>query len=102
MTGAGASSNSAVPLPAKLNSAAAEDVLAAVKAQQGNPICLDASQVMTVGAQCLQILVAAQRFWQTAGKKFEIINLSEAVRDNLSVYGLTADQIGAGEGANNA
>jgi len=102
MTGGGISSNTAVSLPSKLNSAAAADILASVKGQQGNPLCLDASQVTTVGAQCLQILVAAQRFWQAAEQKFEIINLSEAVRDNLPVYGLTADQIGAGEGANGA
>lgn len=98
----GTTSNSTVCLPSKLNSAAAAEVLDAIKAKNGQPLCLDAAHVTTVGAQCLQILVSAKRCWQAAGHKFELTNLTQSVRDNLPVYGLTADQIGAGEGANGA
>ena len=86
-----------IQLPEKLNSAAAPKILKDVKAQQGNAIRLNGSGVTMIGALCAQVLIAARQSWQEAGQDFEVTNLSNDMYASLEIFGLAAEQIGAGE-----
>lgn len=91
-----------IELPGKLNSASAVEVLDAIKSFQGRSLFVDARNVTMIGAQCIQILMAAKQFWQARTEEFKVGNLSEDVRSSLRTLGLTAEQIGADEVVNNA
>lgn len=89
-------------LPASLSAAAAQDLLGTVIAHRGQALRLDAVHVTMIGAQCAQILMAAQRSWQAEGQAFEVVNLTEDAWNSLGILGLSPEQIGAREVMNGA
>ena len=75
-------------LPAKLNTAAAAQLVVDLKYVDGN-FTLDATQTTFVGALCMQALVAASRSAKKSGVSFEITGLSQAVEQQMAVMGVT-------------
>ncbi|MCP9483218.1 STAS domain-containing protein [Shimia sp. CNT1-13L.2] len=79
----------AMVLAERLDSKAADDLLAALLAHMGGPISLDASRVQSLGALCAGILLSAAKTWKDAGLPFALANLSERCRADLALMGLT-------------
>ncbi|MAQ85588.1 STAS domain-containing protein [Psychromarinibacter halotolerans] len=94
---AGTEELTVLKVPAKLKGAEAQGLKAMLAERRGRPVALDFGQVTQVGAQCLQVLLAANRVWQAEGTAFEIKNMSAEVRDGLLLCGLPPSQLGAKE-----
>jgi chemotaxis protein CheX len=77
----------AVVLPPVLDLAAAAPLLQTLKARQGAPVTLDAAEVRRLGAQCLQVLLAAHRSWTEDGHAFAVLAPSPAFTDALAQFG---------------
>lgn len=75
-------------LPDKLDTAAAPDVLAAIRAARGAPLTLDASQVRGIGAVCAQILASAHLAWTGDGHPLRLTG-SAGIAGDLAVLGLS-------------
>ena len=63
-------SSSCLILPDCLDASAAAAVKDMLLARRGNALVVDASQVRRVGAQSLQVLIAAARTWQADGQSY--------------------------------
>lgn len=85
--------DSAVMLPECLDSAAASAVKDMLLARRGSPLVVDASQVRRVGAQSLQVLIAAARTWQADGQSYRLTNSSAELLDTLTLIGLPRDSL---------
>ena len=70
-----------------LDMTAAAPLATQLLAARGAPVLLDASAVRRVGAQCLQVLLAAQAAWATEGLAFDIIDPSPEFSDGLVLMG---------------
>ena len=86
-----------ISLAASLRSAEALELKSTIERARGGPLCLDAENVTMLGAQCLQVLLAARAAWATKGLKFEIKNLSGDMHAALGILGVQPEQIGARE-----
>ena len=64
---------------------------------RGRDLRIDASQVDRLGAQCIQIIVAAARTWQTDKKAFVVERASDAFEKTLQLIGLDPNQLTAKE-----
>ena len=95
MTGVVGAGFATVQLAASLNSAEASKLKAAIEVHCGRPLRLDAGNVTMIGAQCLQILLAARTFWSSGGIRFETRNLSGEMTAALGILGVPPDLIGA-------
>jgi anti-anti-sigma regulatory factor len=62
-------------------------------ARRGNAIVIDASQVNRVGAQSLQVLVAAARTWKADQQSYRITNASTELLETLALIGLPHDDL---------
>ena len=60
-----------VTLGAALDMTAAGPLTKELLAVRGKPVALDASNVIRVGGQCLQVLLSAQATWAADGQPFE-------------------------------
>jgi chemotaxis protein CheX len=76
-----------IALADSLDMTAAAPLAAALSAARGAPINLDASAVRRVGAQCLQVLLAAQTTWTAEGLAFDIVDPSPEFSDGLALMG---------------
>jgi len=86
-----------VALPECLDSSAATAVRDMLLAARGASIEVDAAQVRRVGAQSLQILVAASRTWEADGHTYKIINPSAEFIDVATLLGLSSHELSLGE-----
>ena len=102
MTGGNRQKSAEVSLAASLRSAEAAGLKSTIEGARGQPLRLDACNVTMIGAQCLQVLLAARATWAAQGTKFEISNLSGDMHAALGVLGVSPDQIGAREATNGA
>ena len=66
---------------------AAAPLLDAIRARRGGPLRIDGSQVEKFGAQCLQVLLAAESAWAKDGYAFEIFDPSTALEDGWALMG---------------
>ena len=78
----------ALILPDCLDSSAVTAVRDMLLARRGNAIVVDASQVRRVGAQSLQVLIAAARTWQADGHSYRVTNSSPELLDTIALVGL--------------
>ena len=74
-------------LPAILDLTAAGPLTAELLAQRGTPLMVDGSAVERVGAQCLQVLLAARRTWAADGHAFSIESPSDALVETAAAIG---------------
>jgi chemotaxis protein CheX len=72
-----------------LDGSAAAPLQTLLLAHRGQDVELDAGAVVRIGAQCLQVLLAATRTWQADGCLMRIRSLSDRCRDALTVTGAT-------------
>jgi chemotaxis protein CheX len=57
---------------------------------RGTPITIDPSHVTRVGAQCIQVLIAASKTWKTDSVYFTVTPGSEPFNEGLDLLGLTS------------
>jgi chemotaxis protein CheX len=66
---------------------AAAPLAASLLAARGNPAILDASGVQRLGAQCLQVLLAARALWSSDGQPWRLIDPSPEFSDAATLMG---------------
>ena len=79
-----------------LDMTAAAPLKAQLLAARGTPIALDAANVRRLGAQCLQVLLAARATWQTDGAEWRIAQASDEFAEAVRLMGcpdLAADAL---------
>ena len=77
-------------LPPVLHGAAAHDLAAELRAAQGTDLTVTGTDVQRLGAQCVQVLISAQKTWALAGRSFALIDLSAEFVDAASLFGAHA------------
>jgi anti-anti-sigma regulatory factor len=83
----------ALLLPDCLDSAAAQALKGEMLGRRGTPLEVDASQVRRVGAQSLQVLIAAARTWQADGLAYHVTNSSSELLDTIALIGLSREDL---------
>jgi chemotaxis protein CheX len=83
------SEDCAVPLVLadSLDLTAAAPLAAELLAARGKPAILDASGVQRLGAQCLQVLLAARALWSSDGQPWRLIDPSPEFTDAATLMG---------------
>ncbi len=74
-------------LPAVLDLNAAGPLASQLLARRGSPLTVDGSAVERMGAQCLQVLLAARKTWELDGQAFELMAPSNAMTTALTAFG---------------
>jgi anti-anti-sigma regulatory factor len=80
-------------LPDCLDSSAASSIKEMLLAHRGNAIVVDASQVRRVGAQSLQVLVAAARTWQADQQSYRVTGASAELLETMALIGLPHEDL---------
>src|SRR4051794_23952416 len=70
-----------------LDLTAAAPLAANLLAARGGPATLDASGVQRLGAQCLQVLLAARALWSSDGQPWRLIGASPEFADAAALMG---------------
>jgi chemotaxis protein CheX len=74
-------------LAESLDLTAAAPLAAAILAARGKPMAIDASGVQRLGAQCLQVLLAARQTWSADGQPWEVVSPSPEFCDAAALMG---------------
>lgn len=82
-----------VYLPAILDLRAASPLAAEILQARGRHLTIDASNVQTVGALCVQILLSARATWAADAMSFNLVHPSETFLESLGVLGIPFDDI---------
>lgn len=80
-------SDTPVNLASTLDLLAAAPLKEEIANRAGNGVVLDASGVERLGAQCLQVLLAARAKWRAEKLAFCVINPSATFSEHLRVLG---------------
>ena len=80
-------------LPSVLDLNAASRLHEQVLALKGKDIAVDASDVIRVGAQCIQILLSAARSWQADSLAFAVSQTSDAFENTLQLLGISDESL---------
>lgn len=88
-----AASTAELVLPDCLDSAAASNMKDMLLQRRGGALVVDASQVRRVGAQSLQVLIAAARTWQADGHPYTVTNASSELLDTIALIGLSREDL---------
>ena len=70
-----------------LDLTAAAPLKAQLLAARGNPLSIDASAVRRIGAQCLQVLLAARATWSQDGHPLEVVGASPEFAETVALMG---------------
>jgi len=70
-----------------LDLTAAAPLAAELLAARGKPATLDASGVQRLGAQCLQVLLAARALWASDGQPWRLVDPSPEFSDAAALMG---------------
>ena len=76
-----------------LDTASASTLHTELLAYQGEPIMVDASQVVAGGTLGLQVLVSAAKSWEAENNEFSIIHASQPFLEALNVLGISPSQL---------
>ncbi|WP_158744810.1 STAS domain-containing protein [Acidisphaera sp. L21] len=74
-------------LPPVLDLTAAGPLAADLLGRRGAPLMIDGSGVQRLGAQCLQVLMAAKATWAADGNYFSVEAPSDALTETLAALG---------------
>lgn len=79
-----------LPLPSQLNLSAASDLLARLKdaSDAGEDCSLSGAEVTTVGAACIQVLLAFDAALREQGRRLYLIDPAPAFLDGMRILGL--------------
>ncbi len=80
-------------LPADLDLRTASALRAAILGRRGADLRVDASGVLHLGAQCLQVLIAARALWEADGHELEIESPSPPFAAALRLLGAAPGDI---------
>jgi anti-anti-sigma regulatory factor len=80
-------------LPDCLDSSAASAIKEMLLARRGTAIVVDASEVRRVGAQSLQVLVAAARTWQADQQSYRMTSASAELLETIALIGLPHEDL---------
>jgi chemotaxis protein CheX len=83
----------ALELPSILDLIAAPGLLEAFTTRRGEALAVDAGGVQRLGAQCLQVLLAARAAWAADGQPLILENLSDEFSATLGLLGATRDDL---------
>ncbi|WP_363346896.1 STAS domain-containing protein [Methylocystis echinoides] len=86
-----------VTLPEALDLRAALPLANSLLSARGGAIRLDGSQVKTVGAQCMQVILSARHTWERDGLPLTIINPTEDLLNAFVDAGLSIEGLVEGE-----
>jgi chemotaxis protein CheX len=79
--------SNALELPSILDLVAAPLLHEAFTSRRGTPLAVDAAGVQRLGAQCLQVLLAARTAWAADGMTLALDHLSEEFSATLALLG---------------
>ena len=85
---AATSTTATIPLPAVLDLAAAGPLTERLLSARGSDLSIDAADVLRVGGQCLQVLLAAAKTWSADRASFEIARPSAEFVEALQRFGI--------------
>ncbi|NML74910.1 STAS domain-containing protein [Rhizobium sp. S-51] len=91
------SEQKSLKLPAVLDLNEASNLKANLMSLRGGSVAIDASGVERVGAQCVQILMAGAKAWETDKKPFSFVKASDAFLKTLQLIGVNVDDLLAKE-----
>jgi chemotaxis protein CheX len=80
-------------LPPVLDLTAASGLLEAFLERRGQVLAVDGSNVQRLGAQCLQVLLAARMAWEEDGQTLCVENCSEDFLASLELMGVTPETL---------
>lgn len=80
-------------LPAVLDLNAASRLHEQVLALKDKNVAVDATDVVRVGAQCIQILLSAARSWRSMDMAFSVNQSSDAFAKTLQLLGITDEEM---------
>ncbi|MEM9709095.1 MAG: STAS domain-containing protein [Pseudomonadota bacterium] len=84
-------------LPAKLDTAAAGELITALRSRQGGDLVLDASSLQQIGGLCVQAIIVAANDWQDSGHALRFENVSDEVADQLRLFGTSPSVVIEGD-----
>ena len=85
--------SNALELPSILDLIAAPGLLEAFISRRGSILAVDAGEVQRLGAQCLQVLLAARAAWAADGQILRLDNPSEEFSAALELMGATPEDL---------
>jgi chemotaxis protein CheX len=85
--------SNALELPTILDLIAAPSLLEAFTSRRGIALAVDAGSVQRLGAQCLQVLLAARAAWAADGQNLLLENISDEFSATLELLGATPDDL---------
>ncbi len=77
-------------LPPVLDLIAAPGLLEAFVGRRGHELAVNAAAVQRLGAQCLQVLLAARAAWAADGQTLRIENIPDDFSMTLELMGVTS------------
>lgn len=80
-------------LPEVLDLNAASRLHEQILSLKGKDIVVDATAVKRVGAQCVQVLLAAARFWRAERLPFHVGTGSDAYSTTLQLLGISDESL---------
>lgn len=81
--------SNALELPPILDLVAASGLHEAFTSRRGTALTVDAGKVQRLGAQCLQVLLAARAAWVADGMRLVMKNMSGEFSTSLELLGAT-------------
>jgi chemotaxis protein CheX len=90
-------SSGPLQLPDTLDLVAAKPLAQALLERRGADVAIDASSVLRVGAQCVQVLLSAASTWTADGHSLAIVNRSPGFVEGLQLLGIAGDAFIEGE-----
>ncbi|MFY0612052.1 MAG: STAS domain-containing protein [Hyphomicrobiaceae bacterium] len=82
-----------INLPDNLDLSATVKLAELFSEKRGTALQVNASQVNRVGAQCLQILVSANKTWAADEHAFQIVEPSQALLECLANVGISRSDL---------
>jgi chemotaxis protein CheX len=83
----------ALELPSILDLIAAPGLLEAFISRRGDPLIVDGGGVQRLGAQCLQVLLAARAAWAADAQLLTMENLSDEFSATLELLGAAPENL---------
>jgi chemotaxis protein CheX len=80
-------------LPPVLDLIAAPALLDNLLQRRGQSLAVDAGHVQRLGAQCLQVLLAARAAWEADGQTLRLKNPSGEFAASLELMGLSPEEL---------
>ena len=84
-------------LPARLDTAAAAGLCAALDRHAEQPVVLLGHDVDHIGGLCLEAILLARQRWTKVGAGFSVIGLCATALADLETFGLTGRDLNGGD-----